>query len=169
MKPSEIMIDFIYWMHHCIRQSVLCSVRCPLTCSYLYPVICSMSNNIKYPYPVILLIHNHTKCLYRNIQRVCTTVLSAPRYGQCPKCSKFHQVKTFTRDTPDIPCFLNLPSLLLVTEDSTIAFLILSFQGPPIKTMTTCMLYMRNISSHFSKQRFGCCFLYQFSQINEQD
>ena len=47
-----------------------------------------MFHNMKCPYPVILLISNHRKCLYRDIQRVCTTVLSAPRYGQGPKCSK---------------------------------------------------------------------------------
>ena len=50
-------------------------------------MICSMFDNTKCPYPVILLISNHTKCLYRDIQRVYTTVLSAPRYGQCPKYS----------------------------------------------------------------------------------
>ena len=28
------------------------------------------------------------KCLYGNILRVCISVLSAPRYGKCQKCSK---------------------------------------------------------------------------------
>ena len=34
-----------------------------------------MFGNTECPYPAILLISNFTKCLYRGIQRVCTTVL----------------------------------------------------------------------------------------------
>ena len=47
-----------------------------------------MFNNMKYPCPAILFISNHTECLSRDIQGVCTTVLCPPRYGKSPKCSK---------------------------------------------------------------------------------
>ena len=68
---------------------MVCPVICPMfTHRYLCPVICSMFNNTKCPYPAILFISNHTECLSRDIQRVCTTVLSALRYVQCPKCSE---------------------------------------------------------------------------------
>ena len=53
-----------------------------------YPVIRSISSNTKRSYPVILSMFNPAKCLYTDIQRVCTTMLTAPKSGQCPKCSK---------------------------------------------------------------------------------
>ena len=47
-----------------------------------------MLNNTKCPCSVVLCVSNHTEYLSGDIQRVGTTVLSAPRYGQCPTCSK---------------------------------------------------------------------------------
>ena len=50
---------------------------------------CLTLNNTKGSCPAILYISSHTECLSGDIERVNTTVQSAPRYGQCPKCSKF--------------------------------------------------------------------------------